>query len=149
MCACSIDIGTMFLVSARQEGSDEIKFITQRNCFCTIENEEGAEDMLSGAGAKFTKEGNKLNILGEDAIRFSNMFSSFSKESVSNLKRPMKDGLINTSEETLALSIIEKLISGIVGKPQKDKEVCVYSVPANAVDSQKTNGFHQARAKQI
>ena len=43
MCACSLDLGTMFLVSARLEGDDEIKFVKQRNCFCTIDNEDGAD----------------------------------------------------------------------------------------------------------
>jgi len=143
-----LDGGTGFLVGARQEG-ENIKFNSQRNCFLVIDNkDDGIETMLTQAGAKLVKIDNKLHLLGEDAIIFSNMLSNFGTEKAT-LKRPMKDGVINSQEETSAINIISTLVSGILGKPNTEKEVCVYSIPSNPLNSEKNNTFHKMMFKQI
>ena len=143
-----LDGGTGFLVGSNQN-DDSVKFSSQRNCFLTIDDDgSGIEDMLTSAGAQLVKINNKLNLLGEDAITFSNMLSSF-KSQKATLKRPMKDGVLNSQEESSAISIISVLVDGILGKPKKDKETCVFSIPSNPLNSEKNNTFHTAMFKQI
>jgi hypothetical protein len=143
-----LDGGTGFLVGSMESG-DKVNFTSQRNCFLTIDDDgSGIEDMLTSAGAKLVKVNGKLNLLGEDAITFSNMLSSF-KSQKATLKRPMKDGVINSQEESSAISIISVLVDGVLGKPAKPKETCVFSIPSNPLNSDKNNTFHSAMFKQI
>jgi hypothetical protein len=147
MLGSGLDAGTGFLVGSCED-EDNIKFISQRNCFLTIEDGDGIEDMLTSAGAKLVKVNGNLNLLGEDAITFSNMLSSFDT-SKATLKRPMKDGVINSQEESSAISIISVLVSGVLGKPKHKDETCVFSIPSNPLNSDKNNTFHSAMFKQI
>ena len=142
-----LDAGTMFLVGARQVESN-VQYTSQRNCFVTIEEDGGVEDMLTSAGAKIVKIGNRLNVLGEDAIVFSNLLSSFGANGAS-LKRPMKDGVLNSQEEKNSISVISSLIEGVIGKPKYEKEICVFSAPSNPINSDKNNIFHGAMLSQI
>jgi hypothetical protein len=144
---CGLDVGTMFLVGSRID-SDNVKYTTQRNCFLTISDDEGIEDMLSSSGAKIVRINNKLNVLGEDAIIFSNLLTSFGAEKAS-LKRPMKDGVLNSQEEKQSISVITSLVGGVIGKPKIENEVCVFSCPSNPINSGKNNTFHSAMFKQI
>lgn len=144
---CGLDVGTMFLVGSRADG-DTIKYTSQRNCFLTIDEGDDVEEMLTSAGAKIVRINNKLNVLGEDAIVFSNLLTSFGADKAS-LKRPMKDGLLNSQEEKSAISVLTALVSGVVGKPQVPGETCVFSCPSNPLNSEKTNTFHSAMFKQI
>lgn len=142
-----LDAGTMFLVGARQE-KDNVQYVSQRNCFMIIEEGEGIEEMLTSSGAKIVKIGNKLNVLGEDAIVFSNLLSSFGATEAS-LKRPMKDGVLNSQEEKNSISVLSSLIEGVIGKPRHEKEICVFSAPSNPINSDKNNIFHGAMLSQI
>jgi len=145
--ATGLDAGTMFLVGSRQ--SDEnVQYISQRNCFMTIDDGEDAEDMLTSAGAKMVKIDNKLNVLGEDAIIFSNLLSSFGAEKAT-LKRPMRDGVLNSQEEKNSISVLSSLIEAAIGKPRTEGEVCVFSEPGNPINSEKNNIFHSAMLSQI
>lgn len=147
MYGCGLDVGTMFLVGSRSEG-DTIKYTSQRNCFLTIDDGDDVEEMLTSAGAKIVRINNKLNVLGEDAIVFSNLLSSFGAKKAT-LKRPMKDGLLNSQEEKSAISVLTALVSGVVGKPRTPNETCVFSCPSNPMNSEKNNTFHSAMFKQI
>jgi hypothetical protein len=144
---CGLDGGTMFLVGSRRS-AEGLKFISQRNCFLSIDAADDIEEMLTSAGAKLVKTNGKLNVLGEDAIIFSNLLSSFNSTKAA-LKRPMKDGVLNSQEEANAISILQTLVSGVLGNPGKPGEVCVYSIPSNPLNSDKNNTFHTAMFKQI
>lgn len=147
MAGVGLDVGTMFLVGSRIEG-DTIKYTSQRNCFLTIDEGDDVEDMLTSAGAKIVRINNKLNVLGEDAIVFSNLLSSFGASKAS-LKRPMKDGVLNSQEEKSAIAVLTALVGGVVGKPQVPNETCVFSCPSNPLNSEKNNTFHSAMFQQI
>jgi len=144
---CGLDGGTMFLVGSRRT-QDGINYVSQRNCFLSIDEGEDVEEMLTSAGAKLVKTNGKLNVLGEDAIVFSNLLSSF-KSTEAALKRPMKDGVLNSQEEASAVSILQTLVGGVLGKPVENGETCVYSIPSNPINSDKNNTFHTAMFKQI
>lgn len=138
--ACGLDIGTMFIVGSRRN-DDEIEYTTQRNCFLDIGKDSDAVGILNESGAKLVTINDKIHILGEDAIVFSNLISSFGNKS--HLQRPMKDGLLNSQEEADSISIITELIKGILGTPKTENEVCVYSCPSNPLNSDKNNVFHK------
>lgn len=145
--ATGLDAGTMFLVGSRQSEQD-VEYISQRNCFMTIDEGDDVEEMLTSAGAKIVKINNKLNVLGEDAIVFSNMLSSFGATGAS-LKRPMRDGVLNSQEEQNSIAVLSSLVSGVIGKPKTEKEVCVFSTPSNPINSEKNNVFHSAMLTKI
>jgi actin-like ATPase involved in cell morphogenesis len=104
--------------------------------------------MLTEGGAKLVNVDGTINILGEDAIIFSNMLSSFGVSGAS-LKRPMKDGVLNSQEETSAISILSILVEGVVGRAENKGDVCVFSAPSNPLNSDKNNTFHVAMFKRI
>ena len=145
-----LDGGTAFLVGSRRDENGKINFVSQRNCFLTIDNSDDITEMLKKSGAKVIINGDKVNVLGEDAIMFSNMMSNFveQKDKVI-LKRPMKNGVLNSSEEPESLSILQSLIEGVIGKPQVENETCVFSCPSNPINSEENNVFHTAMFKQI
>jgi len=145
--ATGLDAGTMFLVGSRQE-EDNVSYVSQRNCFMTISEGDDVEEMLTSAGAKIVKIGNKLNVLGEDAIVFSNMLSSFGATDAS-LKRPMRDGVLNSQEEKNSIAVLSSLIEGVIGAPRSEGEICVFSAPSNPINSEKNNVFHSAMLTQI
>jgi hypothetical protein len=143
---CGLDGGTMFLVGSRRT-AEGLKFISQRNCFLTIEQGDDVEEMLTSAGAKLIKINGNINVLGEDAIIFSNLLAGFGSDA--SLKRPMKDGVLNSQEEASAISILQTLVHGVLGDPLDEGEVCVYSIPSNPLNSDKNNTFHTAMFRQI
>jgi hypothetical protein len=58
------------------------------------------------------------------------------------LKRPMKDGCLNANEQA-AYKILSKMIHGVVGKIDQDKEILYYCVPADAVNSETDADHHE------
>jgi len=146
--AVGLDGGTMFLVGSQETEEGSVKYTSQRNCFLTVEGGEEVESMLTESGAKLINVGGKTSILGEDAIVFSNMLSSFGVAGAT-LKRPMKDGVLNSQEEASAISVLTALVEGVVGRGNGVDDVCAFSKPSNPLNSDKNNTFHVAMFQRI
>jgi hypothetical protein len=120
---CGADVGTGNLVSARQVGK---KVITTkiRNAFIDLPIEH--KRMLKISKTSFIEQGDKLLVLGDEALDTANLFNR-------EARRPMSGGVISSGELD-AQSVVGLMIKKILGKPTCDNEKCCYSIPAPAID---------------
>ncbi len=134
--AKGIDIGTSFLVGAEIKDGREV-FTVERDAFFSMPKEDFAEEMLDKARAKYLTRGNVIYVVGEDALKFA-MLTGRQKD----YRRPMAKGVLNPGEEE-AISMLELLIRGIVGKPSYKGEVIAATVPAAPLGEDMDTTFHR------
>jgi len=153
--ATSLDLGTMFLQSARDDGKGGIVFNTVRDCFRELPYDAEFEDTLHNQGAHYIKADGKLYVLGNDAYLQAGM-AEFGAElklgqEIEILRRPMKDGILNPDSPKTALVILRELMRACIEKDigkAREGEILYFSIPANPVDSQINNVFHSKMAEQ-
>jgi len=132
--ARGIDVGTMNVVSARQEGTDTV-FVQQRNSFVEIEYSDMAEQMLSRSDVLHIRKGDEVFVVGDDALNFANIFNQ-------ETRRPMKNGILS-SDESSAIPMIKLIIEQVIGDPEFEGERAYYSTPADPIDSDLSTLYHQ------
>ncbi len=153
--ACGLDIGTMFLASARDDEAGNVIRNSIRDCFSEMPYVEEFEQTLKSQNAAYIKDGEKLYILGNDAYVQSSMteFAQGQTGEMSEiLKRPMKDGIINAESPKLSMTILRELMKSCIEKgigPAREGEILYFSVPANPVDSSINNVFHEKTAQRF
>ncbi len=151
--AIGLDIGTMFLVKGEVDevvGSGST-YTIQRNVFLRANTTDDTEETLKENNWSYARHEDKYYIIGEDAINLKNLLtiktSSANRDlvatNISELRRPMKDGILNTGEEKLSIAIIQRLISNLLGKPSHEGEVLCFCSPGNPVDSNLSVVFHR------
>ncbi len=147
--ARSLDCGTMFLVKGEIDITDEPAFTKERNCFLLAAATDDTEETLKENNWSYAKYEDKHYILGEDAIKLKNLLTVGNQDSsivmtkIGDLRRPMKDGILNTGEEKLSVAIIQKLITNLLGPPSKPGEVLCFCAPGDPVDKNLTVVFHR------
>jgi len=131
-----LDCGTGFAVSAFY-AEDGITFKSERNAFLDVENNLVSKSMLSKLGANFAESSDKRNlyVLGNEALHVANFFN---KES----RRPFSKGVLS-SRETEALSIIKIILKSLTGDPVVENEKLFFSIPADPIDSEFNNIYHE------
>lgn len=154
--AAGLDIGTMFLQSARDDGKGGIVLTEVRDCYREIDYAEEFEDQLKSQGAHYVKEGQKLYILGNQAYIQAGMaevgasITNGSNGGKEILQRPMKDGILNPESPKIALTILRELEKACLEKdigPAREGEILYFSIPANPIDSTVNNTFHSKMAE--
>ena len=136
--AVGLDVGTMNLISAYYE-SDNLIFKAVRNAFIKIDDSEiGAVDLSKIAHAYIEDD---LYILGTDAFNFANIFGK-------TINRPMSKGLISPSEID-AIDVLSVLIKNIIPDNVESNSKCVYSCPANSIDSSNDIIYHREVLKRL
>ncbi len=139
--AKAIDIGTCFIVGAEmredENGNSVEVFTSERDAFFSMPNEDFAEEMLSKAGAFYLVKGDQLYVVGEDALKFAMVTGN--QEAY---RRPMAAGVLNPGEED-AVSMIQVMIEGVIGRASFEGEVCAVTIPANPVDDSFDTTYHQ------
>lgn len=151
--AAGLDIGTMFLQSARDDGKGGIIYTEVRDCYREIEYDEEFEDQMKAQGSHYIREGERLYVLGNEAYIQAGM-AEVGAGLVSGgrevLSRPMKDGILNPESPKIALSILRELEKAALEKgigPARPGEILYFSIPANPVDSLINNTFHSKMAE--
>lgn len=121
------DIGTAFISSARVEnGKNVIK--TVRNCFVCLDDLNvdigWLKENIKATIIDITDDDGEIKsyIVGEDAINLPNV----------NIRRPMKSGILNSSEDDAVL-IISKLIEMVCGHAKFDGEIACGSIPSTTI----------------
>lgn len=137
--ARGIDIGTMFVVSAREDGG-AVVFTKERGAYFTFKDED-ATDMLEETGATTVKIGDTIHAIGDDAIRYANLTAQYQ-----NFHRPMSKGVLNPSEED-AIAILRYIINGVSGRPAYQGEICAVTSPADPLDGSFDTTFHRTLLK--
>ncbi|MFQ3318393.1 MAG: actin-like ATPase involved in cell morphogenesis [Natronomonas sp.] len=132
--ARGIDVGTMNIVSAKQDGNETV-FVSQRNSFVEIEYSDMAERMLSRSDVLHIRKDDKVYVVGDDALNFANIFNE-------ETRRPMKHGILS-SEEKSAIPMIKLIIEQVVGEPNRPNERVYFSTPADPIDSDLSTLYHQ------
>lgn len=150
--AKSIDIGTMFLVKGEVDDiAGGINYTVERNVFLKAATTDDTEETLKENNWAYARHEDDFYILGEDAIKLKNLLtikSSSGNENliatkISELRRPMQNGILNTSEEKLSVAIIQKLIANLLGKPAVSGETLCFCSPGDPVDSNLSVIFHK------
>jgi len=127
-----LDIGTMNLVQARINNDDNISSSSFRNMYLKIEN-DNANHMDLNSVSHVVIDDNTY-ILSKDAYEFANIFDL-------QVDRPMQKGMIS-SQEVDSLDIISQMIQNLIGKAN-GAATCCYSVPADPIDSERKNLYHE------
>ena len=129
--AKGLDCGTSFYIAATE---DKIK--KQRNAFLTVDGEvKQVKLMLKRQRIPFVEKAGKVHIVGQHAFNYAQIFST------SELKRPMKSGLLNPTEKD-ALPVLNAIIGELLGEA-KEGETCVYCIPSKPIDVQREVSYHE------
>ena len=91
--------------------------------------------MLKRQRIPFVEKAGKVHIVGQHAFNYAQIFST------SELKRPMKSGLLNPNEKD-ALPVLNAIIGELLGEA-KDGETCVYCIPSKPIDVQREVSYHE------
>lgn len=127
----SLDIGTMNLVMACLNGDGHVVTKSLRNMFLELDVEHIGSLDLKPINHTFID--NKLFILSDDAFNYGNVFGL-------PVSRPMSDGLIS-SKEIDSIDVLTAMVKSLIG--QGNGEPCVYSIPANPIDTNGNVLFHE------
>ncbi len=132
--AKGLDVGTMNIVCSEMEG-DNVVFVQQRNAFLELDYSDLTKMMLDNANVQYVMRGNKIYILGDDAMKFATVFKK-------PVRRPMKSGILSP-EEKEAVPIIKLILERVLGSPSSNGEVVCISSPANPIDSDIEPTYHR------
>jgi actin-like ATPase involved in cell morphogenesis len=132
--AKGLDVGTMNIISAQQDGSETV-FVQQRNSFVEIDYSDMAEQMLSRSDVLHIRKDNNVYVVGDDALNFATIFNS-------ETRRPMERGILS-SDESSAIPMIKLITEQVVGEPSTPGERLYYSSPADPIDSDLSTLYHQ------
>lgn len=127
-----LDVGTMHLCCAR---SDQDNINIMRNVFLELDEDDMmAISELSELSYVSNAEGESF-IIGTEAFKYAN---AFNKE----VSRPMQSGLIS-SNEIYALDVLTLMLKELIGDIKGKDVFCSYSVPAEAIDADRSVIFHE------
>jgi hypothetical protein len=131
-----VDVGTSNIVVARQK--DDGTFVNRfhRDMLYPLDVSEEAVDLLDRSDYLYVKVGDKYYIVGEDALRLVNAIGR------GEVIRPMQDGILNPNLKESS-ELLFYIIKAVVGDPIVPNEPLRFSVPANPVDRDLDNLFHQ------
>jgi len=131
----------MNIQSARRSG-DQTVLKRQRNSFVEIDYSDIAEKMLSRSDVLYIRKGDRVFVVGEDALNFANIFN---KET----RRPMTDGILSRKEKW-AIPMIRMMVERVLGEPDDPGNEHAYFVsPANPVDSDLDTLYHQKTVQAV
>lgn len=142
-----LDVGTMNIVSARQDG-DKIQFGRVRDAFLDREDTTATRRILKSSGMEYyerkdpeTGDVLDLIVVGDDALALAAMFKE-------EARRPLSAGLISSSEID-SLEVLSVLVRSVLKEPRDEDEVCFFSVPAKPVDADRDVVYHTKAFERI
>lgn len=133
---CGVDIGTQNIVLVRQTEDGTFVSRFHRNMLYPLEVSDESADLLERSDYLYIKVDNKYYVVGEDALR---LVTAIGK---GEIIRPMKDGILNPNLKE-SVDLLFYVIKAVVGEPIVKNEPLRYSVPANPIDRDLDNLFHQ------
>ena len=119
-----LDLGTMNVVSARQDSAGKV--VTQRVRDAFIDLDLEAKKSLKMSKVSYVEKDGMLIVLGDSALTMANLFKR-------EVRRPLARGVISSAELD-GQQILSLLTKNVLGEPQVPRETCFYSVPAAPVD---------------
>lgn len=146
----SLDCGTMHQIKGEIDPVvNSPAFTVERNVFLKAATTEDTEVTLKENNWSYAKHNDDYYILGEDAIKLKTVLTINSKDEsivmtkTGELRRPMKDGILNTGEEKLAIAMIQTIIKKLLGKPNFPGEHLCFCAPGDPVNADSSVLFHK------
>lgn len=133
---CGIDVGTSNVVVTRQKKDGTFVSKTHRDMLYPLDISDESADLLKRSDYLFVKSGDKFYIVGEDALRLVNAIGK------GEVVRPMRNGILNPSLKESS-ELLFYIIKAVVGDPLVSNEPLRFSLPANPIDADLDNRFHQ------
>ncbi len=130
-----LDVGTSNLVCAREGEAGAVTVNAIRNAFLDVQSDPFTRNMLSRLKVQSVQKDGLLYIVGDTAFELANVFNR-------ETRRPMQNGTLSPSEAN-ALPIERLLIERLLGEPSVKNERCVFSIPADPVDSTVNVAYHR------
>ena len=127
--ACGLDIGTMTLILSR---SDSDAAVVTRNMFLQVDTDE--VPITEFSDLKYVKADDNTYIIGDDAFKMANLFNK-------KVSRPMEQGMISPNEID-AVDVLALMIKNMFGDIKDKDAYCSYSVPAEAIDMDRSVTYH-------
>lgn len=131
-----VDIGTSNIVVARKTKDGNFVNKYHRDMLYPLEVSDESTDLLERSDYLYVKVSDTYYIVGEDAVKLVNAIGK------GEVVRPMKDGLLNPDLKESS-ELLFYIIKAVVGDPIIENEPLRFSVPANPVDADIDNTFHQ------
>jgi len=139
--AIGLDVGTSFLIRA-EETSEGVKYKEFRDAFYRIKPPTAFAGKMLEKGlvniSYFKDLDGSFVIVGQDAI-------DKAIERNQSALRPLYRGVISPRESD-ARRVLNFILTQLVGKPNKEGEILIYSIPAEPVDQSDENfntGYHE------
>ena len=143
-----LDVGTRKCVAARYrltyvEGQAEPNrdILTGRMRDAFLDLPIDSKRMLKLNQVNYVEIDGDLIVVGDPAIDYANLFG---KEA----RRPLQAGLIAAGEID-AIKVLGVLMKHVLKTPQREKEICYFSVPAAPVDSDRDVVYHKGVLERI
>lgn len=134
-----IDCGTMFFQVAANNPDGTLNLKTIRNAFVELEASEDIEQILEQNDWQYVVDGKHYYVIGEDSMRVARMFPGKVE-----LRRPMKNGVLNKGEDKKML-VMAKMIETSIGKAPDNTSLVCACVSSDPIDDAVDNTFHKAR----
>lgn len=131
-----VDVGTSNIVVSRQTKDGRFVNRYHRNILYPMEVSEESSDLLERSDYLYIQVDDQYFIVGEDALRLVNAIGK------GEVIRPMRDGILNPNLKS-STDLLLHIIKAVVGDPVIENETLRFSVPANPVDQDIDNLFHQ------
>jgi hypothetical protein len=144
MSPIGLDVGTSRVVLAESAGdgaSDEYKYVSQLNAFVRIPYSRITENILRKEGVPYSTHGSDLVIHGNESERFADLLGR-------EMRRPMRAGLVNSSEPESEAQLGEILASLLKNVGEKGRKV-TFSVPAPPLGATDSTAYHETAVKRI
>lgn len=132
-----LDVGTGNMAIAYYDENDDLNTKIIRDAFCSIEYDKHKLKMLRDRGVEPLIKDGQMYILGDKAVEYSNIFGGKYP-----LRRPLAKGVLNPDEKE-AQFIIREILKSLLGKPRIENEIVYFSVPAEPLDAQFNQIFHE------
>lgn len=131
-----VDVGTSNIVVVRQTEDGTFVNRFHRNMLYPLDITDESADLLERSSYFFIRTNDKYFVVGEDALNLVNAIGK------GNIIRPMKDGILNPSLKESS-DLLFYIIKAIVGDPIIPNEPLRFTLPANPIDRDLDNLFHQ------
>jgi actin-like ATPase involved in cell morphogenesis len=144
MCACGLDIGTCYLVSATKDLKNEsapVEVKSIRDAFLDVEADQSIMNMLKMSSVSYVHEKDSVYIVGEPALSVANLLKR-------EARRPLSQGVISSGEHD-AEKMLLILLKNILSDPKVENESVFFSVPAKSIDKDMDVIYHEAMFKKI
>lgn len=131
-----VDVGTSNIVVCRQAADGSFVSKTHRDMLYPLTASDESADLLKRSDYQYVESDGIFYIIGEDALKLVNAIGK------GEVVRPMKDGILNPALKASS-ELLFHIIKACVGSPIIENEPLRFSIPANPVDQDLDNLFHE------